>query len=157
MGAKILVVDDHEVMRRGVRSLIEGSGREWEVCGEAATGNQAIEAVQALRPDVVILDIAMPGMSGIEAASRIAGIARGSRILLFSMYESKRLAAEARGSGARGYVLKSQAAHHLIQAIEAVLAGGGFFGGPERAPDPESDAPPTKGPLFCLDFGWCGV
>lgn len=68
MGAKILVVDDHEVMRRGVRSLIEESGREWEVCGEAATGAQAIEAVQVLRPDVVILDIALPGMSGIEAA-----------------------------------------------------------------------------------------
>lgn len=157
MGAKILVVDDHEVMRRGVRSLIEESGREWEVCGEAATGAQAIEAVQVLRPDVVILDIALPGMSGIEAASRIATIARGCNILLFSMYESKRLAAEARGSGARGYVLKSQAAHHLIQAIETVLAGGGFFGGPERSPDPEKDAPPRKGQLFCLDFGWCGV
>lgn len=157
MGAKILVVDDHEVMRRGVRSLIEESGREWEVCGEAATGAQAIEAAQVLGPDVVILDISLPGMSGIEAASRIAATARGCRVLLFTMYESKRLAAEARGSGARGYVLKSQAAHHLIRAIEAVLAEGNFFGSPDRGPDPEIDAPPTKGPLFCLDFGWCGV
>lgn len=156
MGAKILVVDDHEVLRKGVRSLIEEPGREWEVCGEAATGAEAIDAVKTFRPDVVILDIALPGMSGIEAASRIAALGLGCRILLFTMYESRRLAAEARESGAQGYVLKSQAARHLILAIETVLAGGVFFGGPEGGSDPEREAPPKKGLLFCLDFGLCG-
>lgn len=155
MRAKILVVDDHEVMRKGVRSLIEEPGREWEVCGEAATGTEAIEAVKTSRPDVVILDIALPGISGIETASRIAALSLDCRILLFTMYESKRLATEARESGAQGYVLKSQAAHHLILAIETVLAGGVFFGGPEGGPDPERNAPPKRGPLFCLDFGFC--
>ena len=155
MGAKILVVDDHEVLRKGVRSLIEEPGRDWDVCGEAATGAQAIEAVKTLGPDVVILDIALPGMSGLEAASRIAALALGCRILLFTMYESKRLAAEAREAGAQGYVLKSQAARHLILAIETVLAGGVFFGGPEGGRNPERNAPPKKGPIFCLDFGFC--
>lgn len=154
MGAKILVVDDHEVMRKGVRSLIEESGREWEVCGEAATGAEAIVAVKTMRPDVVILDIGLPGMSGIEAASHIRALELGCRVLLFTMYESKSIAADARESGAQGYVMKSQAARHLTRAIEALLAGGVFFGGPEGGPNPES-APPRKGLLFCLDFGFC--
>lgn len=155
MGAKILVVDDHEVLRKGVRSLIEEPGREWEVCGEAATAGEAIESVKTLRPDVVVLDIALPGMSGIEAASRIAALGLGCRILLFTMYESKRLGAEAREAGAQGYVLKSQAARHLILAIETLLAGGVFFGGPESGSDPERDVPPKRGLIFCLDFGFC--
>ena len=155
MGAKILIVDDHQVLRKGIRSLIEERGREWEVCGEAATGAKAIEAVKTLRPDVVILDIALPGMSGIEAASRIAALGLGCRILLFTMYESGRLAVEASETGAQGYVLKSQAARPLILAIETVLAGGVFFGGPASGPKPERDVPPKKGPLFCLDFGFC--
>lgn len=156
MGARILVVDDHEVLRKGVRSLIEESGREWEVSGEAGTGAEAIAAVKASPPDVVILDIALPGLSGIETASRIAALGLGCRVLLFTMYESRRLAAEARECGAQGYVLKSQAAHHLILAVETVLAGGVFFGGPEGGSDPASDAPPKTGLIFCFDLSFGG-
>ena len=155
MGATILIVDDHEIVRQGVRSLISGSRPEWEICGEATNGVDAIEAVKALKPDVVILDITMPSMSGLEAASCIGKLGLGCRVLLFSMHESERLTAEARKTGAQGYVMKSQAARDLIMAIDRVLAGGMFFGPPEDEGEPEKGTPPITGPVFCLDFGFC--
>jgi len=155
MGATILVVDDHEIVREGVRSLIKGARPEWEICGEATNGADAIEAAKALKPDVVILDITMPSMSGLEAASRIGKFGLGRRVLLFTMHESDRLTIEARQAGAQGYVMKSQAARHLILAIDRVLCGGTFFGRPEAEAAPEKRMPPAKfgGPVFCMDLG----
>ena len=72
MPARILIADDHEIVREGVRTLIGRSGREWEICGEASDGEEAIEAVGTLKPDVAILDITMPKMNGLEAARQIA-------------------------------------------------------------------------------------
>jgi DNA-binding NarL/FixJ family response regulator len=127
MAARILIADDHEIVREGIRTLIDRSRPEWEICGEAPNGEEAIEAVRTLKPDVVVLDITMPRMSGLEAAPRIAKLGLGCRVLMFTMHDSERLTIEARQAQAQGLVLKSQAARDLIRAIERLLAGGTFF------------------------------
>ena len=127
MAARILIVDDHEVVREAIRTLIGRSRPEWEICGEAANGEEAIETVTTLKPDVVVLDITMPKMSGLEAAPRIAKLGLGCRVLMFTMHDSERLTFEVRQAQAQGLVLKSQAARDLIRAIECLLAGDTFF------------------------------
>lgn len=127
MPARILLVDDHDIVREGIRRLIARSRPDWEICGEANDGEEAIDAVKNLKPDVVILDITMPKMSGLEAAPLIAKLGLGCRILLFTMHDSKRLLAEVRQANAQGLVLKTQAAQDLIRAVDRLLAGGTFF------------------------------
>jgi len=133
MRPRILIVDDHEIVREGVRGLIRRSRPDWEISGEATNGRDAIEAVKKLHPDVVVLDITMPVMSGLEASALIAKMEPRPRVLMFTMHESVRLPAEVRQAKAQGYVLKSQAARNLIRAIEQLLRGGEFFG-----PEPDS-------------------
>jgi DNA-binding NarL/FixJ family response regulator len=130
---KILIVDDHEVVRQGVRAIISRSRAEWEICGEAATGTQALQAIQDLKPDVVVLDITMPDMSGLQVASQIARLHLRTALLVFTMHESERLVDEIRDAGAQGFVQKSRAARDLIAAIDALLAGQTFFGGPAKS------------------------
>lgn len=136
MSARILIVDDHEIVREGIRTLITRSRPDWEIVGEATSGAQAIEMCETLTPDVMVLDITMPGMSGLEAASKMAAARLGSRILMFTMHESERLSGDVRHAGAQGLVLKSQAARDLIRAIDRLLAGGTFFG---SEPEPEEN------------------
>ena len=140
-GARILIVDDHEIVREGIRTLLRRVRPEWEICGEAKNGKEAVEAAAALTPDLLILDVTMPVMSGLEAASRIARLGLPSRVLIFTMHETKSLIMEVRAAGAQGYVVKSQAARDLIVAIDRILAGGTFFG-PE--PETQSQPPPTR-------------
>jgi DNA-binding NarL/FixJ family response regulator len=144
MSAKILIVDDHEVVREGVRTLITRARPQWQVCGEATNAREAIDACRTLKPDVTVLDITMPGMSGLEAASAI--FALGSRVLMFTMHESEHLAAEVFQAGAQGFVLKSQAGKDLIRAIERLLGGGTFFGS-ESNPQENIPDPPPPGRL----------
>jgi DNA-binding NarL/FixJ family response regulator len=127
MDAKILIVDDHEIVREGIRTLLTRARPQWEICGEATNGEMAIAAVEKLRPDVVILDVTMPVMSGLEAAPRILRANPQCRVLIFTMHQSEMFTAEVRNSGAQGYVVKSQAARDLIVAIDSLLAGGTFF------------------------------
>jgi DNA-binding NarL/FixJ family response regulator len=127
MATRILLVDDHEIVREGIRTLITRSRPEWEICGEARDGEEALVAVRALRPDVVILDITMPKMSGLEAAPRIAKLGLGCRVLMFTMHDSERLSTEVRQAEAQGLVLKSQAARDLVRAVDRLLDGGTFF------------------------------
>jgi DNA-binding NarL/FixJ family response regulator len=127
MATRILLVDDHEIVREGIRTLITRSRPEWEICGEARDGEEALEAVRALKPDVVILDITMPKMSGLEAAPRIAKLGLGCRVLMFTMHDSERLSTEVRQAEAQGLVLKSQAARDLVRAVDRLLDGGTFF------------------------------
>ena len=148
MSARILIVDDHDVVRQGVRSVLLRSRPEWEICGEASDGKQAIEAVQALKPDVVILDITMPNMNGLEAAPRIAKLGGNCRILIFTMHESERIATDVRNAGAHGYVQKSQAGRDLIVAIDSLLGGGTFFGR-NTDPKPSGSNHPILGIFFC--------
>src|ERR1700720_3421105 len=114
MGSKILIVDDHEVVRQGIRTILRARP-QWEVCGEAVNGKDAIEKATALDPDVIIMDIT-------KLKLRAA-------VLVFTMHESKNLAATVQEAGARGFVLKSHAARDLLDALEALLGGGTFFGG----------------------------
>ena len=151
MSARILIVDDHEVLREGLRSLLAKSRPDWEVCGEATDGEQAIQSVQELKPDLVILDITMPRVSGLEASSRMRKLRLDVPVLIFTTHHSERLEIEVRKAGAQGYVLKSQAARDLVQAIDTILAGGTFFGAPPT-PEPAGGNKPNPGILFCRSF-----
>ena len=127
MSNKILIVDDHEIVRQGIRMILSNSRPDLQICGEAKNGQEAIDAIREIEPDLVILDISMPVMSGLEAARRISRMRLASRVLVFTMHESLGLIKEVQASGAHGYVIKSQAARDLILAIDALLAGGTFF------------------------------
>jgi len=117
---RILIVDDHEVMRGGLRSLLE-SRPEWEVCGEAADGLEAVEKAKQLKPDVVILDINMPALNGLDAARLIRKQVPQPEILILSRYEASEMRSEALQAGAREYVAKSQnLARDLLVAIDEV-------------------------------------
>jgi DNA-binding NarL/FixJ family response regulator len=148
MSARILIVDDHEVLREGLKSLLAKSRPEWQICGEATDGNQALQFAQELKPDLVVLDITMPGMSGLEAAVRMRKLGLTFPILIFTTHHSERLATDVRHVGAQGYVLKSQAARNLVQAIDVILAGGTFFGAPPK-PQPAADKPNPGILLLC--------
>ncbi len=129
---RLVVVDDHEVARRGIRSVLsEEPGIR--VVGEIGNGEDAIQRVRDLRPDIILLDISLPGMSGIEAANSIQQISPESRIIFVSQYDSPLIAKDALLSGAYGYVVKSDAALDLLSAIEAVRAGHTFVSRTLRA------------------------
>ena len=147
MKARILVVDDHEVLREGMKSLLAKARPEWQVCGEATDGAQAVELVSELQPDIVILDISMPGMSGLEAASVMRKKGVNTPFLIFTTHDSERLEGEVRKVGAQGYVLKSQAARNLVMAIDALLSGGTFFGPPQKSAGEREK--PNPGIVFC--------
>jgi len=117
MSLRILVVDDHAVVRRGVRSLLE-SQEGWEVCGEATTGRDAVEQSRRLRPDVVVMDLSLPELNGLDATRQILKIAPDTEVLVLTMHHSEELARDALQAGARGYVLKSDADENLIAAVD---------------------------------------
>jgi DNA-binding NarL/FixJ family response regulator len=146
MSTRILIVDDHEVLREGVRSLFAKLRPEWEICGEATDGDEAIELTQRLQPSLVVLDITMPRMSGLEASAKLRKVGIDVPILIFTTHHSERLSTEVRQAGAQGYVVKSQAALNLVQAVDMILAGGTFFG--SAKPEPDEDKPPKSGILF---------
>jgi len=145
MPPKILIVDDHEVLREGVRTLITRERPQWEICGEAKSAQEALEACRTLKPDVTVLDITMPGMSGLEVASSI--FALGSLVLMFTMHDSEQLATEVSQAGAQGFVLKSQAGKDLIRAIERILGGGRFFGSESPPQENVASTEPPSGRL----------
>lgn len=118
MAVRILVVDDHEIVRRGLRGLLETQPR-WQIIGEAANGRDAVEKAAALCPDMVILDISLPG-DGLEAARRILQALPQTEVLILSYHDSPFMVRRALDAGARGYVLKSDAGHDLLAAVEAV-------------------------------------
>ena len=123
---RILIADDHEVMRRGVRGLLE-THNEWAVCGEAFEGKEAVVKSRELRPDLIIMDINMPGLTGIAAAQQIRRENPSAKILFFSVHESAQTVREVINAGAQGYVAKSRAGHDLVDAVRNVLDGGTFF------------------------------
>lgn len=123
---KILVADDHDVIRRGVRDLLV-ERRGWEVCAEAHNGREAVELAVELRPDVAVLDISMPELNGLEATRRIRKQAPDTEVLIFTVFKTDHLVREVLRAGARGYVLKSDAALHLTTAVEALSRRQAFF------------------------------
>jgi DNA-binding NarL/FixJ family response regulator len=155
MGSRILIVDDHEVVRQGIRTILR-SRPQWEIAGEAVNGKDAIEKTRALDPDVIIMDITMPEMSGIEATREISKLKLRAAVLVFTMHESKNLAATVQEAGARGFVLKSHAARDLLDALEALLGGGTFFGGDTGKTAKAKEEPGNHGANFrvSLRLGW---
>jgi two-component system NarL family sensor kinase len=123
---RILIADDHEVMRRGLRGLVE-SQEEWSVCGEAIEGNEAISKTRELHPDLLILDVSMPGVSGIEAALQILKDDPDMKILFFTMYDSPQMMREISNVGAWGYVAKARAGNDLVDAVRIIFDGKKFF------------------------------
>ncbi len=117
--ARILLVDDHEIIRKGLKSILEAR-KDWEIVGEATTGREAVKKVEELKPDVVVLDISMPELNGLEAVRQIVRIAPRTEVLVLTMHESEELVREVLEAGARGYLLKSDAARQLISAIETL-------------------------------------
>jgi DNA-binding NarL/FixJ family response regulator len=122
---RILVADDHEVVRRGVKNLLQ-TRPGWEVCGEAANGDDAVTAAEAHHPDIVILDVMMPGLTATAAAREIRARLPRTEVLVFTMHETEELLADALSSGAQGYVLKTDPSRQLLAAIEA-LARHAYF------------------------------
>jgi DNA-binding NarL/FixJ family response regulator len=118
---RILIADDHEIFRRGLRSLLE-SHAEWEVCGEAVDGQEAVERVKELNPDVVVLDITMPRLNGLEAAQVIRNQAPRSRMVILSQHEPSLMRQAALSAGADAYVTKSEVSRELMMAIETMVA-----------------------------------
>jgi two-component system response regulator NreC len=123
---RILLADDHNVMRRGLRLLLE-SHAGFSVVAEAADGQQAVEQAEAVRPDVVVLDIAMPHLSGTEAAQRISEMLPSTSIVILSMHSDEGYVLRALKAGAKAYLLKDSAEGDLIEAIKSVTEGKTFF------------------------------
>jgi DNA-binding NarL/FixJ family response regulator len=116
---RIVVADDHAVVRRGLRALLQAQPG-WEVCGEAANGREAVEKVKQLKPDVVVLDIGMPELNGLEATRQILKEAPRTEVLILTMHHSEEVVCEVLRAGARGYVLKSDADTDLVTAVKAL-------------------------------------
>jgi DNA-binding NarL/FixJ family response regulator len=123
---RILIVDDHEVVRRGIRSLLEGHAG-WEVTGEAQDGREAVELANLQKPDLVLLDIGMPNLNGLDAARQILANRSCARILILTMHHSHQVVREILAAGARGFLLKSDAGRDLVTAVEAVQHNQTFF------------------------------
>ena len=126
MGLRVLVADDHEIVRKGLRALLEAEPG-WEVAAEAANGRDAIEKAQQIKPDIAILDISMPLLNGLEAARQIVKTVSQTKVLVLTMHDSDPLIQQVLEAGARGYLLKSDAARDLIAAVNAICADGTFF------------------------------
>lgn len=119
MAIRILIVDDHPVVRHGLRTLLEVQPG-WEVIAEAADGLEALEKADRLSPDIILLDVSMPKMNGLEACRLIRKAAPAAEILIVTQHDSPQMMREALDAGARGYVVKSNAGRDLLTAVEAV-------------------------------------
>lgn len=131
MGARILIVDDHEIFRRGLRSLLE-SRADWEVCGEATDGQDAVDKAKQLHPDVIVLDITMPRLNGLDATALIRKEVPATKVVILSQHQPALMKQVALNAGAGAYVTKSEVSRELMAAIDGLLSANG---------DQASDAP----------------
>jgi DNA-binding NarL/FixJ family response regulator len=126
MKLRILIADDHEVVRRGLRTLLQ-THEGWEICGEAKDGREAVEMARQMKPDVVVLDVGMPNLNGLAATRQLAQQNSSQKIIVLTITDSDEVIREALDAGARGFVLKSDAARDLVSAVEALQRNRMFF------------------------------
>ena len=126
MPFRILLADDHEVVRRGLCALLRAQP-DWEVCGEVGDGRQAVEKAGELKPEVVILDIGMPNLNGLEATRQILKANPHIKVLILTLHDSDQVVQEVLNAGARGFLLKSDAARDLVAAVDALRRGKIYF------------------------------
>ena len=126
MGTRIVITDDHALVRRGLRALL-AADPGWEVCGEASNGQEAVQIAMESQPDVVIMDISMPGLSGLQATRQIREALPQTEVLMLTMHDSREMIRAAREAGARGYIVKTEADRHLIEAMRAVCRHESYF------------------------------
>jgi DNA-binding NarL/FixJ family response regulator len=123
MGVRILIVDDHEIFRRGLRSLLE-SRADWEVCGEATDGRDAVDKAKQLQPDVIVLDITMPRLNGLDAVALIRKEVPPAKVVILSQHQPALMKQVALAAGAGAYVTKSEVSRELMAAIDSLLSAG---------------------------------
>jgi DNA-binding NarL/FixJ family response regulator len=126
MKLRILIADDHEVVRRGLSTLLQ-THEGWEICGEAKDGREAVDMARQLKPDVVILDVGMPNLNGLAATRQLSQHNPQQKIIVLTITDSDQVIREALDAGARGFVLKSDAARDLISTVEALQHNRTFF------------------------------
>jgi len=151
MPIRILIADDHQILRAGLRTLLNADPN-FEVIGEATNGEEAVEAAQQLKPDIVLMDLSMPGIDGLEATRQLSRLAPETRILILTMHEDFAILKELMNSGASGYIIKRAAESELIDAIYAVWRGilyvhpvlmQGLMNAPEKSsPTPADETEP---------------
>ena len=123
---RVIIVDDHAFIRRGVQAILQ-SFPEWELCGEAGSGAEAVSLVDDLKPDVVLMDVTMPGMNGIEATRMIRKSHPSVKIVLLTLHESSEILRNGFRAGANGYLLKADAEEELLKALRIVVGGGSYI------------------------------
>lgn len=123
---RLLIADDHEIVRAGLRSLLEAQAG-WQVVAEAADGREAVARTVELRPDIVLMDIGMPGLNGLEAACQIVQSGSRAKILMLTVHDSDAMIRRVLSVGVRGYVLKTDAARDLVNAVKDLQDGNTFF------------------------------
>lgn len=124
--SRVLVVDDHAFIRRGVQSILHAFP-EWELCGEADNGADAVRLTETLKPEVIIMDISMPGLNGIEATRTIHKNHPETKVILLTLHDNDELVRTAFRAGARGYLLKIDAEKELVQALREVVKEGAYI------------------------------
>jgi len=125
-GFRIVVADDHEVVRKGLIAILKQKP-EWQVCGEACHGREAIEKAKLLMPDVIIMDVCMPGLNGLEATRQIVKANPATKILILTLHDSDQVIRNVLDAGARGFLLKSDSGCELVAAVDALLRGQTYF------------------------------
>ena len=149
MALRILVCDDHDIIRRGLKQLLTAH-HGWEVCGEAKTGREAVTLAEQMKPDIVVMDLSMPDLNGLEAARRIRKALPRTEILILTLHFSDQLVRDIVEAGVRAYIMKSDADKDLVSAVEALANHRSFFTSraadmlldgfrrPNAAPDPDT-------------------
>jgi DNA-binding NarL/FixJ family response regulator len=123
---RILIADDHEIVRSGLRRILQARAN-WEVVAEASDGREAVVKCLATKPDVVVIDYCMPLLNGVEATRQICGQLPRTQVLMFTMHDQEAVVREVLSAGARGYLLKSNAQQHLIDAVECLAVRKPYF------------------------------
>ncbi len=123
---RILIADDHEIIRRGLRNVLE-QHEGWQICGEASNGRQAVEIAQKTLPNVVLLDLSMPEMNGLEATRAIKKALPSTEVLIFTVHETEDLVRDVLAAGARGYLLKADVSREIAAAVEALAQHKPYF------------------------------